>query len=436
MSGLEKHTWATLRDRIMQINPEFCSAIDELSPSDDHTLYIGEYPYGALLLDKGIFKIFNDENQLVPLNHSSIHSTITEDLSYTGTIPMGMVSKNSIETFLLDDNRTIPSSFYTGGDMISLWRVLEDEQSYQEGSLWNISSGAKTICMLPKVTDKTCYDSLKRKYDLKLPIPRSLNDHWAIFEKIASHEQFSQLWHSEIVFFSKAWFSHKDDKRWSIFYQYILRKAWKDSTFKRNQFIFEFAFSKAQKNKNIKPNPYLADTIKHLIGIGTGEIPGLKPATNDIVAPVSGLQKAYLEDYGLKKYMPVIMHLHHFSLEQSIPVYYSLEMPTTAYFSPRSSAALSKMVDMRELKHILEAFFSETLKGNLMIEKTPLYYLAKNVCYDFYHRDNDQYSEISNATDLIKIDPVFKKILSDSKDLSFPEFSPFFKGCISIKKAG
>ena len=237
----------------------------------------------------------------------------------------------------------------------------------------------------------------------------------------------------KLSFFSKDWFKHKKDKNWSEFYRFLLNDVWQSSAFRRNQFIFDFAFSLAQENKNLKPNPYLADIVKHLIAIGSGAIPAVAPAINDSTAPVTGLQKIFLEDYGLKKYGPTIMHLHHFAESEKRSVYYSLQMPTTTIFSPKSNRAASAMSDLREIKHIMEILLAEILKGNLEIDKTPLFKLAQDVKYDFYHAENDEMNEILPANHLIYRDASFIKTVTDGRhDYSFPEFAPFVRGCISI----
>lgn len=432
MLGLKKISWNDIAPDIQLIDPNLKCIIDEVSPSKDYALYVGEYSYGALILNKGIFHVVNDDNALVPLSHQSVPSKVQEDLSYTGTIPVGLVLDNSIETFFVFGERTIPSSFYTSGGWISLWSILEGKDSYQVGPIWSISSGARTICMLPKITDKYCYEELKRKYNLKEQIPKCLAEHWKIFESIANHKNFSQPWKSKIVYFSKQWFEQKTDKKWAKFYKYLLHKAWSDSTVKRNQFIFDFIFSLSQKNCGLKPNPYLADTVKHLVGIGAGGLPGFKPATDNTAAPIEGLQKAYIEDYGLRK-IPTIMQPHHFSLSSPDRVYYSLEMPTTAVFSPRSSNGVSRMVDMRELKYILDKFLSEILNGNLMVEQTPFFNLAETIQYDFYHTDPDQHNEITLLKNVSAIDDNFNKILHvTSIELAPVEFASFFRGCVSF----
>ena len=136
---LEKHSWKSIRLHVMEARPDFALIIDELSPSKEYPLYLVKYPYGAVILDKGIFQVPNSENRLVPLNHPSIANTLKEQLGYTNTMPMGIVSKNSIETFFSVKERTIPASLYGKGDMISLWRVLEEGDSYHVGPLWSVT---------------------------------------------------------------------------------------------------------------------------------------------------------------------------------------------------------------------------------------------------------------------------------------------------------
>lgn len=435
MPGLIKCSWNDVRNSVSLVNPELKEIIDDLSPSNDHALYMSEYPYGALIVENGVFRVMNDAGKLVPLYHSSIDSKVKKDLGYAGTMPVGIIADNSIETFFMNGHRPVPSAFYTKGSVVSVWEILEGKHSYQDGPLWNISAGARTICMLPKITDKTGNDNLKRKYQFQLSLANSsLSNHWAIFRAIANHNNFSQFhWRSKIIYFSKNWFDHAKDKSWDSFYRFMLMQAWQDPLFKRNQFVLDLAFYLAQKDNNLKPNPYLADTVRHLIQLGTGNIPGLMPAINDIAAPVSGLQEAYLEDYGLKK-LPVIMHSHHFSLEEDIPIYYSLQLPTTAAFSTRSSKIYSKMSDLRELKGLLGAFLSEIAKGLVEAKKRQLANLARDVAYNFYHCEDDRQGEILSASRIIDLDSDFYKTPFKIEGLDFADFAPFFRGCISISK--
>lgn len=434
MNKLQKQSWSDVCDAVRTSDPMLADVIDELSPTPKYGFYVVDYPYGDLILNKGSFQLRNQDNVLVPLSHQSIDSKIRDDLTYTGTVPVGMVIQNSIETFFTFETQTLPSSLYGRGSMVALWGLFDAVQSYQAGPLWSISSGVRTLCMLPRVTDKVCYATLKRKYELRQHVPARLSDHWKIFAALANSAEFPQPWTSKMLYFSKEWFSHQNDKKWSKFYLTLLKKAWNGSVVKRNQFISDFAFSSIQKNRGLKPNPYLVDTAKHLVSIGLGGSPGFKPATDNAAAPIQGLQKVYVEDYGLKK-LPIIMQLQHFSPLLSDSIYYSLEMPTTLIFSPRSSNGVSRMVDMRELRHLLDTFFEEIASSRLLTEGTPLFNLSKNVKYGFYHVDIDQYNEISQITDIAEKDPNFKKILySNAKELSFSDAAPFFTGCVSLSR--
>lgn len=432
--AIEKHTWGSLSKLVKAVFPKLGKIIDELNPNHNYPLYLVKYPYGSMILDKGIFQIPNNESRLVPISHSSISSKIKDHLSYSGTIPLGLVVSKGIESFVQSKHRVLPATFIGKGKLVSLWRVLEEGPSYFLGPFWSIASGVRSICMIPKITDSACHKALKIKYGLKLPVPQRLSDQWELFTHIANHPDFTQEWSSELVFFSKKWFEHKSDKIWSEFYRFLLNEVWQITSYRRNQFIFDFAFSIAQENKNLKPNPYLADTVRHLVAIAAGSAPAFSPGIDDTAAPISGLQKVYIEDYGLKKYAPVIMHLHHLSFKENRPVYYSFQIPTTTIFSPKSRKLSSAMAELHELKHIVETLSSEILKGNLGVEQTPLFDLAKNTRYEYYHSDKDKYGEILPINELAEFDNSFNKSVLVKGDYSFPDFGPFFRGCISISR--
>jgi hypothetical protein len=425
-----------VKETIRKASSSFAAIIDDISPSDDHYFYLADYPYGAVIVDHGTFQVPNSNNHIVPLNHPTILQKQKEDLGYSGTLPLGLIIKNCIETFMYGNKRIIPSSLVKVGQFVSLWVisevVLSEGISYHTGRFWNVTSGARSICMVPKITDTKCHKVIKKTFHLNNNVPQSLFEHWDLFAKIANHKNFTQPWQSTILFFPKQWFEHTKDKKWSEFYRYLLNTVWQSSSFRRNQFIFDFAFSMAQESRNLRPNPYLADIVRHLIAIGNGAVPGFTPAINDSAAPISGLQQVYLEAYGLKKYAPVLLHAHHFSPHDQQVAYYSFQIPTTTIFSPRSRKISSMMSDLQEANHIMELLLSEILLGNLRVENTPLFKLAESVKYGFYHADKDKTGEIQSACEIAKLDSNFTKTLINDDNYIFPEFASFFKGCIAI----
>jgi hypothetical protein len=431
---LQKLHWNDVRETIHKDSPDFVKIIDDLDPNpkDGLYFYLINYAYGSIIVDHGTFQIPNSDKQIVPINHSSIPHQIKDDLGYSGTVPFGFITENCIEAFMYSNKRIIPSSLVKKGQFISLWRVLDEGVSYHTGKFWNITSGTRSICMIPKITDTKNHKNLKMAYHLKNNVPEQLFDNWDLFVKIANHRDFTQPWKSTILFFPKQWFEYKKDMRWAEFYRYLLNIVWQGSSFRRNQFIFDFAFSLAQENRGLRPNPYIADIVRHLIAIGSGAVPGFTPAIDDSAAPISGLQHIYLDKYELKKYAPVIMHAHYFTPRDQQVGYYSFQMPTTIIFSPRSRKKTSAMRDINETQHIMEVLFTEILRGNLEVENTPLFWLAENIKYNFYHSDKDKSGIILPACKIEQLDTNFTKALVNNNNYMFPEFSSFFKGCISI----
>ena len=122
---LEKHNWEAVRNKIFKTHPDLATIIDEINPPKHYSFYVVNYPYGAMILDKGIFQIPHEKN-LVPLQHSAIPNSIKEDLSYSSTIPMGLITEKAIESFFIANNRIIPAALFGQGKIVSLWRMMEE----------------------------------------------------------------------------------------------------------------------------------------------------------------------------------------------------------------------------------------------------------------------------------------------------------------------
>lgn len=240
---LKKHTWKSARKLVLSVYPQLAQAIDEISPDDKYALYQASYPYGAMIIDKGVFYVPNMTGDIVPLYDHTIPKNYQEDLDFKGTIPVGLVIKNKIESFMEHRERITPFALFAPGNLLALWRIFDKKISYQEAPFWKICSGSRAICMLPKITDKNGYEFLKNKYSLSIPIPKKLHDHWYVFSCIANHPNFNEPWSSEIIYFSKDWFLQKEDRKWSNFYHILLDKVWQESAFYRNKIIIDYYFS-------------------------------------------------------------------------------------------------------------------------------------------------------------------------------------------------
>ena len=139
---------------------------------------------------------------------------------------MSLVLSNTFEIFLPLEDRTIPlSGLIYPGTAFGAWRILNAKKAEQPAFIWDMTAGARSVFMLPKITEVKKHLQLKKMYDLTADVPRSLMGHWDIFKQIANHSSFRKPWYSEILFFSRNWFNHLDDNIWKPFYYYFYDSA-------------------------------------------------------------------------------------------------------------------------------------------------------------------------------------------------------------------
>jgi hypothetical protein len=296
-----------------------------------------------------------------------------------------------------------------------------------------MTAGARSLFLLPKISESASHNQLKKAFHLKTEKPTNLLDHWKIFKEITNHPAFGEKWETELLFFSREWFETLNDKSWLTFKSYLLGYAWNNSEFWRNQYTWDAIFSLIAKRKNMKPNPYHVDIVKHLFALGVGAVPGFQPAIDNSVAPISRLQDIYLNDYKLKNYAPIIMQPGFFSLKKaSSPVYYSLQHHTSIEFSPKPSNRNSAITDLGGVSYLLEKYLAEIKAGNLNISATPLSILAEHGKFDFFHNNISSYETIMEAANISMEDSRFDNSWRGKENKIFPKNSSFFNGCIRI----
>lgn len=433
---MEELTWEQVRSDVLKVNPEFVKIVDKLNPSKEYTLFKARYPYGSEILRQGDLYIPNAEGELVSLKHSSISDHIRNLLNYNlDSNPVSMCLNKSVELFITLENHTIPLySIARPGNLFGLWRVLSDNVTLQPKFIWSMTAGARSIFMLPKISEAERHKKLKKFFHLQEEVPRTLMDHWEIFRGIADHPDFSEPWSVETLFFSKKWLDHLRDDAWQGFNYFLYETAWKSSEFWRNQFFWNLIFSIVQQEKNLHPSFYIFDTVKYLLAIGVGELPGFAPAIDDSVAPVKGIQKAYIDIYNLKNYAPIIMQPYLFSLadKDSRPVYYSLQYPNATEFGPKSRSRSSIITDLYEIKSVFNKFLKALSSGKFNIQSTKYYDLLNSVNFDYFHNNVESYHDIKESREIPSGDCSFLQQFENYDNAGFPVISAFVTGCIRI----
>jgi hypothetical protein len=433
--SLERVSWEEARSDVLKVNKLFVDIVDKLCPGPEFFLYRAAYPFGATVVQNGLLHLPNDDGDIVPISDVSVNEKVQSDFQYAErNLPMGIMTKNSYEVFINTQNYCLPIVAATPGSVLGLWKQLDSQPTFHPVNIFSITAGARNIFMLPNVADFMNHKNLKRDFNVKQQAPKELSEHWSIFKAISDHEQSD--WRAELLFLPQAWHDKLlSDEAWEPLHNYFVEYAWESSAYERNQMFYDFVLSCTQAKNNLKPNPYLLDTLKHLLSISLGATPGFKIATDELLGPIDLIQKAYVEVYGLKKYAPTIIHPIHYSIRDPHPenVYYSLQYPTTLSFSPRSRKMTNTLFDLRELKYILEVFLNDVSHKQTNLENTILDAIPENIEYNFYHSKPDALGEVSHSERMIDKNPALARSLSGAEK-PFAVNGTFVRGCVSIGK--
>ena len=429
-------TWKEVRTKVHKVNPKLAKIIDDLDPNDSYKLYRIRYPFGAMVFDQAVLNLPNSAGQLVPLTHHTIPDKIKEDLSYR-TIPIGLSVDKMLEVHMEIQDRIIPLTVMTEGTPFGVWEALDPVHSYFIKLSWTLSSGARSLFMLPKIAEASGYHRLQKEFGVLVNAPKYLKDQWHIFKSIANAKNFNQEWHSEVLFFSKKWFEQLHKKNaWPKLKDYFYETVWQQSMFWRFSATFNLVwqqFALIVKSKNIKCGAYQLETLKHLITVGVGALPCFTSGKYaESAGPINDLKKIFLDCYGLD-YVPTFMFPHHLSLEEKDEFgYYSLNEPTLIESVPKNREVSNIMQVTREIKQLFDRFKEEVIQGNLKIENTPMYDLIEKAQFEFVHTSYDPASNLLLSSRLPDKDKSLVAMPENYPNREFCCSSNFLRGCVRI----
>lgn len=445
--GVVKTQWSHIRQRVRAVEPVVAEMIDSLNPDKKFPLFLAYYPYGGLIGDT--------ESPLLPAINGGFYrildqhapKEITTHLAYGhANAPLGMILEKNFETFidLPDEGITIPWEILSPGIFFPLNKILSNPKSqrvYPSNKVLTAVSGARSTFMLPNIGSATQHNNLKRDYRIETATTKLPYEHWQLFKEIVNSPIINCDWRSCLIYFSENWINKiHGDKTWLPLKAYLHQKAWERSEYLRSHMYYEAGFSVIQKKRNLKPDPYLADTARHLIAIALGEAPGYVPACSDDFLPVSVLQKVFIQSYGMKKYYPTIIQPTRFVFEKDIlPVYYSSQVPSTHVFSPRARKISSTLSEMRELEYIMKCFLEELKCKNGVCSDTVLHQIAQQVEFKYFHNEHDKHQVIQSSKNLIESDPRFTFLsikLAGCDQFEFSSDAKFLRGCVRIGSLG
>ena len=430
--NIAEYQWTPeIRKQVSAFEPELCSIIDNLDLDDSHTILKLTYPFGARIFGKGIFYLPTVNNETVAINDNHVPAYLKQQLSYS-SLPLGIILDHGTEVFSEHGDRVFSLVYFRHGLNLGIW------EAFAPASPFSLSAGARSLFMLPKITNAEKHKNL-RQYGVNSPAPLTPFEQHATFVKIANHKNFPEPWVCEILFLTAPWMQKiKNDKnKWRDLHVFLLNRVWEHTHYSRNKMFIDTmweSFSRFLTKKRIKPNTHLVDITKHLIFVAVGILPAFAPATNNQAAPIDGLLKVYLNDYGLETYVPTFMQPHHFSLE--IPhdyVYYAMQIASYLESIPQFRLTTSTRTDLSELIVLMDTFIRELLHDqSTQGEVNNIYEKLKKIQFDYFHSDPDLDKGIYPSSDLPKEDARLLYMPPKYAKRSFCETSSFARGCIRI----
>lgn len=412
-------SWEDVRHDVQRVDRHLANMIDDVSKKTGHKLYKARYCYGDRIVTHGKFHLPLKDGGTVPLKEPDVATILQKHLGRK-SVPMGLILTNSVEIFFETKRYVVPSKLFGPGKLFGLWEAFDPDPLDSLVSIWNLTAGARTICMLPSISDAVLYKKLQREFALSSTMPPSkLLEHHHLFTELSRHiVDEEQKWYCDILFFSDDWL-HSNQNLLN-FENYLLRQAWSQSYNCRSKMDYDISWETLHEEitmRNWKPRPYNIAIIKHLLAIADGIYPAFIPAYNNEAAPIDFIQDCIVNIYQLKDYEPIIMQPSHFGKLDKTH-YFSLAMPTQLEHLARSRKNATVSSDLLEIKRMTDLL---TSMGHSAL-----------TC-DFFHSDDNVSTVIQPSRNIItqacKGTWPFKY-----EGRKFPDKSPFFTGCISLDK--
>jgi len=436
-NSLDVLTWNDVKKEVASKNPEFAAVADQFNPDGDFRVYKARYPFGASIINNGIFYL-PINNAMMPINDPELPTELQVDLKYNhDTMPLALTLKNSSELTIHTKNRLVPNAIKAEGSLIGLWIILDPSPSYHNHNAWCMTAGARNIFVLPKIKDFYSYQKLCRARNiLKLGLPDNLLEQQKLLVHMSQHSDFPP-WECEVLLFSAKWLEKRDDEAWVKLQYYFYKEAWDKSAYWRNAFLFDMtwdSFVKELALKRVRIIPQAADIVKHLLTTASGVVPGFGPAITNEQGPIDQLQKDFYEIYGLDRFAATIMVPRHFSLAKpDKPVYWSFHLPTYFESTSRSKSEKTTLSLMYEVHEMLEHFCEMGLQGKLLgVVNTPIYDILEKVRFDFFHSEEDPYKVVKLGRLMAEDDPDLLQCPEIYGKRELSEMGPFVRGCVRI----
>jgi hypothetical protein len=423
-----------VRDEVAKLDSSLARIIDNCSPGKDLYLYRATYPFGETIFDKADLFLPDNRNHYVSINSPSHNNKLRHDFNGRN-IPVGLIMQHGSEVYIEIGQKVIPLTVFPAGKFFGIWEALDPAKSYFAQQAWTMTSGARSLFLLPKISEIRGYNRLKRAFNIRAAIPDQINKHWQLFKEIVNSDEFIASWNCHLLFFPERWIQLiRHDDGWKDLKAYFHANAWRQSMYWRGEYTLNLVwhlFSSRLEKQGAKYGSVELSTLKHLVRLSVGALPAFEPISSNILAPIQALQKAFIDIYRIN-YIPTFMLPWHWASKAEFPAYYSINKPTLLESTPRRRKFDVVVQVMREVNELIGLFRAAVFeKDFLMLENTPLYESVEQVKYKFFH-GSDPHKEFESTHRMPLTDPRLKAMPKGYEKKSFCEAGPFIRGCIQL----
>lgn len=259
-----------------------------------------------------------------------------------------LIIDRGVEVFIESPLQTTPIAALQTGQTFS----LDNEQNLSPLplQLLNMTAGARSMFLYPKISNFDSHNRMFRYYnfDLSIPTPQRASNQWHMFKEIAAAK--NSPWRTTILFFGNEWLQG-DTLEHHQLRDYLRDSNVPNTRFYPKKMVFELLISEAIDQLRFKPDPFLADNLKHVFAISNGFLPGHVFADDEQFAPIQVIQEAFLEQYKLA-YAPNILIPGYATHERVC--YHSIQDSMMIEYAPQQRKKTSHLTQLRELARVFD----------------------------------------------------------------------------------
>jgi hypothetical protein len=330
---IRKVTWTEVKAVVAAQNSELARAIDGLFSSArmkdrDKDLYVAEYRYGDLIVEKGDFRPPCYRSHPDRQEWCAICKQLISAVQYSA-IPLGLSLEHAAEVFLdtewdPEEPRLAPLRLITPGEPFGVFEVLDTLLGTPfPKPPWSVSAGARSVWILAPLGQKPLPGELAKIVNKRIRYAKEIRPCDLIAASVGDE------WRAHILLFPDSLMS--DLPLSDPLFRVLLKIGWKQSSAVRHALfrIPRDLMANTSPSGGPLPDIYRVATVRHLIDAAKGEVPVFAPATGTQSGPFVSFQEALRKALGQldSPYVPVVMQPTHLTDVGDVG-YYSFRCPT------------------------------------------------------------------------------------------------------------